>query len=62
MFRPLNFNLRAVFYYVKKRRTDQKNIAEQVNESLHFIQKYMEGIVPGRPMQRRTVLGDQEDQ
>lgn len=21
---PLNFNLRAVFYYVKKRRTDQR--------------------------------------
>lgn len=42
---PLNFNLRAVFYYVKREELIRE-YCRQVNESLHFIQKYMEGIVP----------------
>lgn len=58
---PLNFNLRAVFI-MSKREELIREYCRQVNESLHFIQKYMEGIVPladaaknciGRP--RRSV-------
>lgn len=47
---------------MSKREELIREYCRQVNESLHFIQKYMEGIVPAWPMQRRTVLGDQEDQ
>ena len=42
---PLNFNLRAVFI-MSKREELIREYCRQVNESLHFIQKYMEGIVP----------------